>query len=81
MVRSGDVLVRFDLPSATQEVNRLAADVAAAEAQFENARVNQARTADFVERGLIPRRDRDIADRELADAQGALERVRSMHAS
>jgi RND family efflux transporter MFP subunit len=79
-VRSGDVLVRFELPSATQEVNRLAADVAAAEAQFERARVNQARTADFVERGLIPRRDRDIVDRELADAQAALDRVRAQHA-
>jgi RND family efflux transporter MFP subunit len=79
-VRSGDVLVQFELPSATQEVNRLAADVAAAEAQLENARVNQARTADFVDRGLIPRRDRDIVDRELADAQAAVERVRAQHA-
>jgi RND family efflux transporter MFP subunit len=79
-VASGDVLVRFDLPSATQEVTRLAADVAAAEAQFENARINQQRAADFVERGLVARRDRDIADRELADAQAALERVRSQHA-
>jgi membrane fusion protein, multidrug efflux system len=79
-VKSGDLLVRFELPSAIQEVNRLAADVAAVEAQYENARVNQARTADFAERGLIPRRDRDIADRELTDAQAALERVRSVHA-
>ena len=79
-VRSGDVLARFELPSATQAVNRLAADVAAAEAQLENARVNQARTADFVERGLIPRRDRDIVDRELADAQASVERVRAQHA-
>lgn len=78
-VNSGDVLVRFDLPSATQEVARLAADVAAAEAQFENARINQQRVADFVDRGLVARRDRDIADRELADAQAALERVRSQH--
>jgi RND family efflux transporter MFP subunit len=78
-VASGDMLVRFELPSATQEVSRLTADLAAAEAQLENARANQQRTADFAERGLIPRRDREVADRELADAQAALERVRSQH--
>jgi RND family efflux transporter MFP subunit len=78
-VRSGDLLARFDLPSASQEVARLAADLAAAEAQLENARVNQSRVADFVERGLVPRRDRDIADRERADAQAAVERVRTQH--
>lgn len=79
LVKSGDVLVRFDLPSATAEVTRLAADLAAAEAQFENARVNQGRIAEFVERGLVPRRDREIADRELADAQAAVERSRTLH--
>jgi RND family efflux transporter MFP subunit len=78
-VTSGDVLARFDLPSAAQEVARLAADLAAAEAQLENTRINQQRTADFAERGLIPRRDREIADRELADAQAALDRVRNLH--
>lgn len=78
-VESGDVLVRFELPSAAQEVARLAADAAAAQAQFENARINQQRTIDFVERGLVPRRDRDMADREVADAQAALERVRAQH--
>ncbi len=78
-VNSGDVLVRFDLPSAAQEVARLAADLAAVEAQVENARVNQQRATDFAERGLIARRDREIADRELADAQAALERVRGLH--
>jgi membrane fusion protein, multidrug efflux system len=79
-VTSGDMLARFELPSATQEVSRLEADLAAAEALLENARVNQQRVAEFVDRGLVPRRDREIADRELADAQAAAERVRSQHA-
>ena len=78
-VNVGDVLARFELPSAVQEVARLAADLAAAEAQFENARINQARVADFVDRGLVPRRDREIADRELADAQASVERIRAQH--
>ncbi|MGH9240748.1 MAG: hypothetical protein ACRD3G_22110, partial [Vicinamibacterales bacterium] len=43
MVKSGDILARFDLPSAAQHVSRLSADVAAAEAQLENTRVNRDR--------------------------------------
>lgn len=79
-VKSGDLLVRFDLPSAAAEVARLTADLAAADAQAENARVNQTRIAEFVDKGLVPRRDREIADRELADAQAAVERIRDQHA-
>ena len=76
-VQSGDVLARFDLPSATQAVTRLTAELASLQAQVENARVNQERMRGFVERGLVARRDLEIADRELADAQSALERSRT----
>jgi RND family efflux transporter MFP subunit len=74
-VRSGETLVRFELPSAAQEVARLTADLASAQAQLENARINQTRIRDFVERGLVPRRDLEVADRELADAQAAVNRL------
>jgi RND family efflux transporter MFP subunit len=80
-VTSGDTLVRFDLPSAAQEVARLAADLASAQAQLENARINQARIRDFVERGLVPRRDLEGVERELADAQGAVNRITTAHAA
>jgi RND family efflux transporter MFP subunit len=80
-VASNDVLVRFELPSATQDVARLAAELAGAQAQFENARINQTRVRDFVERGLVPRRDLDAADREMTDAQAAVTRARSAHAA
>jgi RND family efflux transporter MFP subunit len=76
-VITGDVLARFDLPSATQAVARLTAELAAAQAQAENARINQERVRGFVERGLVARRDLDIAERELADAQSALDRSRT----
>jgi membrane fusion protein, multidrug efflux system len=76
-VVSGDVLVRFDLPSATQELARLGAELAGAQAQLENARINQSKIRDFAERGLVPRRDLEVADRELADAQSAVDRVRA----
>lgn len=80
-VTSGEMLVRFDLPSAAQDVARLAAELAGTQAQLENARINQERVRDFVARGLVPRRDLDVADREAADAQAALDRVRAQHAA
>jgi len=80
-VKSGDVLARFDLPSAAQAVSRLAADLAGAQAQLENARINQERIRGFVERGLVPRRDLEAADRDLASAQDAAERARTAHAA
>ena len=80
-VTSGEILVRFELPSATQDVARTAADLAAAQAQFENARINQSRMRDFVERGLVPRRDIETADRELADAEAAVNRLKGAHAA
>jgi membrane fusion protein (multidrug efflux system) len=74
-VQSGDELVRFDLPSTTQELARLDADIAAAQAQLERTRVNQSRVRDLAARGLIPRRDVEIADREYADAQTGVDRL------
>lgn len=81
VVKSGDVLARFDLPSAAQAISRLAADLAAAQAQLENARVNQERMRGFVERGLVPRRDLENADRDFATAQDTVERARVAHAA
>ena len=76
-VKSGDILARFDLPSAAQNVSRLTADLAAAEAQLENTRVNRDRMRGFVERGLVPRRDLEAAERDHVDAQDAVARART----
>ena len=76
-VASGDLLVRLDIPSATLNVARQQADLARAQATFENARTAQARARDLVERGLVPRVDLDAADRELADAQAAVARAQA----
>jgi RND family efflux transporter MFP subunit len=76
-VKSGDVLARFDLPSAAQNVSRLTAELAAAEAQLENTRVNRDRVRGFVERGLVARRDLETAERDLVDAQDAVTRART----
>ena len=80
-VKSGDVLARFDMPSAAQSMARLTSELAAAQAQLENARINQERVRGFVERGFVARRDLDSAERELADAQAAVERARNAQAA
>ena len=80
-VKAGDVLARFDMPSAIQGMARLSADAAAAQAQLENARINQERVRGFVERGLVARRELEAAERDLAEAQATLERARTAHAT
>ena len=74
-VARGDVLVRFDVPSAAAEAARHEADIARAQALLESARVAQARARELVERGIISRREMENADRELADAQADLGRA------
>lgn len=74
-VASGDILVRFDIPSAGDEAARQRAEVARAQAQVESARVTQARSRDLLERGIISRREMEDADRELAAAQNDVARA------
>jgi RND family efflux transporter MFP subunit len=75
LVASGDVLARFELTVATQEAARHRAEVARLTAETERARQAYARTSEFVDRGFVPRRDRDDAQRQAADAEAALDRA------
>ena len=77
MVTAGELLVRFEIPLADQLVARSRADVERALLQLENARVAQARVRDLVARGLLPRRDQETADRELADAGLSVDSTRA----
>ena len=77
-VASGDVLVRFELSGATADLERQRSELGRVQAQVENARAAQSRTRDLVARGLIPRNDLDTADRELSDAQQALDRANTV---
>ena len=79
-VASGEMLVRLDIPSAAGDVARQRAELAQARADFESARVLQVRSRDFAERGLIPRRDLEDAERRLADAQAAVTRAEGAQA-
>jgi RND family efflux transporter MFP subunit len=71
-VASGDVLVRFDIPSTTAEVGRQRAELARAQAQLENARAAQMRARALFERGIAARKEVEDADRDVADAQAAI---------
>jgi RND family efflux transporter MFP subunit len=74
-VARGDILVRFDVPSAAAEAARHQAEVARAEALLENARIAQTRARELVDRGIISRREMENADREAADAQADVARA------
>ena len=75
LVSRGDLLVRFDVPSAVAEASRHQADITRTQALLENARVAQTRARDLVERGIISRREMENADRDVADAQADLARA------
>ena len=80
-VSAGDLLVRLDIPAASNDAARQRAETARARADVENASVNQARARDFAERGLIARRELEDADRALADAQASLARAEAAMAA
>lgn len=71
-VRKGDVLVRFEIPSATAEVQKQAAEIGRAQASVANAAANRTRAHDLFDRGIAARKEVEDADRAVADAQAAL---------
>jgi RND family efflux transporter MFP subunit len=71
-VRIGDVLVRFDIPSLSADVERQTAEVQRAQAALANAQANQTRARDLFDRGVAARKEVEDADRQLADAQAAV---------
>jgi RND family efflux transporter MFP subunit len=76
-VRSGDLLVRFDIPSLGADALAKSAEVAAAEARVENARAAQARARELFDRGVAARKEVEDADRDLAQAEAALNQARA----
>ena len=80
-VNKGDVLVRFEIPSLTAEVQRQAAEVQRAEAALATAKANQARQQQLFERGIAARKDVEDADRTVADAQAAVGQAEASRAA
>lgn len=80
-VASGDLLVRFDMPSAGADAARQAAEIARAQARLENSRFAHTRSRDLLERGIISRREMEDADRDVADAQADVARAEAARAA
>jgi RND family efflux transporter MFP subunit len=76
-VRSGDLLVRFDIPTLNAEAASKSAEVSAAEARVTTARANQVRMHELFDRGVAARKEVEDADREVADAAAALNQARA----
>lgn len=71
-VKEGDVLARFENPALSAELIARQSDVAHATARAQTARAAATRLAGLLERGIAPQRDLDDAQRELAEAEAAL---------
>jgi RND family efflux transporter MFP subunit len=71
-VRTGDVLVRFEIPSTAADVQRQVAEVQRAQAALANAKANQMRAHDLFDRGIAARKEVEEADRAVADAEAGL---------
>jgi len=80
-VASGDLLVRFAMPSADAEASRQRAEIARAQARLENARVTQSRSRDLAERGIISRLEMENADNDVTEAQAEVARAEAAQAS
>jgi len=69
LVRRGDLLVRFDIPSSAAEASKQQAEIGRARARIANAQAADARMRDLFERGVASRKEVQEAEREVADAQ------------
>lgn len=76
-VRRGDLLVRFEIPSTTAEVEKQQAEVTRAEAGLTSATAAQARARGLFDRGVAARREVEDAARAVADAEAAVSQARS----
>jgi len=77
VVHTGDLLVRFDIPSLAADAAGKRAEVARGEARIKNAQAAQVRAHDLFDRGVAARKEVEDADREIADAEAALAEARA----
>ena len=76
-VATGDVLVRFDIPTLNAGASSKRAEVMQARARVESTRAAVTRIAGLVDRGVAAKRELEEAQRDQADAEGALARAES----
>jgi cobalt-zinc-cadmium efflux system membrane fusion protein len=71
------VLVRFDIPTLASGVSSTRAEVMQARARVESTRAAVTRISGLVDRGVAAKRELEEAQRDQADAEGALARAES----
>jgi RND family efflux transporter MFP subunit len=76
-VRSGDLLVRFDIPSLSAGAAAARAGIEQAMARLENAKAAADRIEGLFQRGVAARKEVEDAQRELRDARAALAQAQS----
>jgi multidrug efflux pump subunit AcrA (membrane-fusion protein) len=76
-VSTGDILVRFDIPTLNAGASSKRAEVMQARARVESTRAAVTRIAGLVDRGVAAKRELEEAQRDQADAEGALARAES----
>jgi RND family efflux transporter MFP subunit len=76
-VKTGDLLVRFEIPSLSSDVAAREAEVQQAQAHVENAQASSNRLTTLVEHGVAAQKDLEDAKRELTDARAALNQAQS----
>jgi RND family efflux transporter MFP subunit len=77
LVRRGDLLVRFEIPSLAADTAAKRAEIDRATARLQNARSAQARAKDLFDRGVGARKELEDADRELAEVEAALSEAKA----
>jgi RND family efflux transporter MFP subunit len=72
----GDLLVRFDIPSAGADLAARGAELTQARARAENARAALTRVTGLYERGVAARKEVEEAERDLKEADAAIAQAR-----
>jgi RND family efflux transporter MFP subunit len=76
-VKRGDVLVRFEAPNLTADVQRQQAEVTRAEAALQTANAARTRAQGLFDRGVAARKEVEEATHGVAEAEAALEQARA----
>ncbi len=72
VVKPGDLLVGFDVPSITDELTARQAEVAQAATKLDAAKKDLAKMTALADQGIIPRNQLDLSKGAVLDAQTAL---------
>jgi len=76
-VKTGDLLVRFEIPSLITDLATRRAEGQQAQARVDNAQASMTRLTTLVQHGVAAQKELEDARRELAEATAALEQSRS----